>query len=88
MALNTDELHPVPVKSTWHHVAMDFIGPLPTTPSGNKLAVVTIVTISVSLICRQSQLSILCCVTNISSPDCFLFTPSLKMHLICIDNHA
>ena len=28
MAISPDELHPVPVKSTWHHVAMDFIGPL------------------------------------------------------------
>ena len=36
MVINTDELHPVPVKSTWHHVAIDFIGPLPISSSGNR----------------------------------------------------
>ena len=31
------ELHPVPVKSTWHHIGIDFIGPIsPVSKSGNK----------------------------------------------------
>ena len=33
-------LHPIPVKSgLWHQVGMDLIGPLPTTPRGNKYIV-------------------------------------------------
>ena len=37
MVINTDKLHPVPVKSTWDdHVAIDFIGPLPISSSGNR----------------------------------------------------
>ena len=36
MVINTDELHPVPVKSTWHQVAIDFIGPLLISSSGNR----------------------------------------------------
>ena len=31
------ELHPVPVKSAWYHIGMDFIGPIsPTTQNGNR----------------------------------------------------
>ena len=31
------ELHPVPVHSPWHHVGIDFIGPIhPTSRSGNR----------------------------------------------------
>ena len=31
------ELHPVPVKSPWHHIAIDFIGPInPVSTKGNK----------------------------------------------------
>ena len=31
------ELHPVPVKSPWHHIGMDFIGPIsPVSTSGNR----------------------------------------------------
>ena len=32
MVIKCDELHPVPVHLTWHHVAIDFIGPLMRTP--------------------------------------------------------
>lgn len=37
--LTTDipELHPIPVKSPWHQIGIDFIGPLtPTADDGNK----------------------------------------------------
>ena len=30
------ELHPIPVKSPWYHIGIDFVGPLPESPSGNK----------------------------------------------------
>ena len=31
------ELHPVPVKSPWHHIGIDFIGPInPVSTKGNK----------------------------------------------------
>ena len=31
------ELYPVPVKSPWYHIGMDFIGPIyPTSSSGNR----------------------------------------------------
>ena len=31
------ELHPVPVKSPWHHLGMDFVGPIsPPSHSGNR----------------------------------------------------
>ena len=31
------ELHPVPVHSPWHHVGIDFVGPIsPASNSGNK----------------------------------------------------
>ena len=36
IVINTDKLYPVPVKSTWHQVAIDFIGPLPISSSGNR----------------------------------------------------
>ena len=29
MTTTRPELHPIPVKSPWHHVGVDFIGPLP-----------------------------------------------------------
>ena len=31
------ELHPIPVHSPWHHVGMDFIGPItPISSNGNR----------------------------------------------------
>ena len=31
------ELYPVPVKSPWYHIGMDFVGPIsPTSISGNR----------------------------------------------------
>lgn len=31
------ELHPVPVKSPWHHLGMDFVGPIsPPSTKGNR----------------------------------------------------
>lgn len=31
------ELHPVPVKSPWHHLGMDFVGPIsPLSKNGNR----------------------------------------------------
>ena len=31
------ELHPVPVKSTWYHIGLDFVGPIsPPTTNGNQ----------------------------------------------------
>ena len=30
------ELHPIPVKSTWHHIGVDFVGPLSPPSSGNR----------------------------------------------------
>lgn len=31
------ELYPVPVKSTWHHIGLDFVGPIsPPTNNGNR----------------------------------------------------
>ena len=39
MAISSVELHPVPA---WHHVAMDFIGPLTSTPLENKLVYIRI----------------------------------------------
>ena len=31
------ELHSVPVKSPWHHIGMDFMGPIsPVSTSGNR----------------------------------------------------
>ena len=33
----TAELHPIPVRNqVWHTIGIDLIGPLPTTPRGNK----------------------------------------------------
>ena len=37
MVVQTPELHPVPVKSPWYHVAIDFIGPIfPASQKGNR----------------------------------------------------
>ena len=37
MAIITPELHPVPVKSPWYHIGIDFIGPIdPTSSHGNR----------------------------------------------------
>lgn len=31
------ELHPVPVKSPWHHIGVDFVGPIsPPSSTGNR----------------------------------------------------
>uniref|UniRef100_A0A1X7TKA8 Integrase catalytic domain-containing protein n=1 Tax=Amphimedon queenslandica TaxID=400682 RepID=A0A1X7TKA8_AMPQE len=31
------ELHPVPVRSPWYHIGIDFIGPLKVSQKGNRL---------------------------------------------------
>ena len=37
MASTTPELHPVPVKSPWYHLGVDFVGPItPTSHNGNR----------------------------------------------------
>ena len=37
LTLERPELHPVPVKSPWHHLGMDFVGPIsPPSQSGNR----------------------------------------------------
>ena len=37
LMITKSELHPVPVKSAWYHIGMDFIGPIsPTTQNGNR----------------------------------------------------
>lgn len=37
MTSTTPELHPVPVKSPWYHIGIDFVGPItPTSSSGNR----------------------------------------------------
>ena len=33
---NAPELYPVPVKSPWHHIGIDFVGPLLKSESGNQ----------------------------------------------------
>ena len=34
----TPEMHAVPVKSPWHHIGIDFIGPIAhKSPSGTKI---------------------------------------------------
>ena len=31
------ELHPIPVKAPWHHIGIDFVGPLAyPSPAGNR----------------------------------------------------
>ncbi len=31
------ELHPIPIKSPWYHLGMDFVGPIsPTSDRGNR----------------------------------------------------
>ena len=37
MVVKKAELHPVPVKSPWFHISIDFIGPIsPTSSQGNR----------------------------------------------------
>ena len=37
LVVTSTELHPVPVRTTWYHVAIDFIGPIsPVSVSGNR----------------------------------------------------
>ncbi|KAL5517667.1 hypothetical protein EMCRGX_G003255 [Ephydatia muelleri] len=37
LSISTPELFPVPVHSPWHHVGIDFVGPIsPKTTSGNS----------------------------------------------------
>lgn len=37
MTTGAPELHPIPVKSPWYHVGIDFIGPIsPTSDDGNR----------------------------------------------------
>ena len=39
LTVKTTEMHPVPVHTTWFHVAIDFIGPIsPISLSGNRCA--------------------------------------------------
>ena len=37
MAQTYSELHPIPVKSPWYHIGIDFIGPITTSNNGNNL---------------------------------------------------
>ena len=38
----TPEMHPVPVKSPWHHIGIDFIGPIAyKSPAGNSYILTT-----------------------------------------------
>ena len=37
MATLSPELHPVPVKSPWYHVGIDFIGPIQISKQNNQL---------------------------------------------------
>ena len=37
LMITRPELHPVPVKSAWYHIGMDFVGPIhPMTHNGNQ----------------------------------------------------
>ena len=37
LAVGSTELHPIPVVTTWHHVSIDFVGPIsPISTSGNR----------------------------------------------------
>ena len=37
MTIEAPELHPIPVISTWHHIGIDFVGPItPTSRHGNN----------------------------------------------------
>ena len=37
MDIERPELHPIPVKAPWHHLGMDFVGPIsPPAQSGNR----------------------------------------------------
>ena len=36
MSIVTPELHPVPVKSPWYHLGIDFIGPVITSQKGSR----------------------------------------------------
>ena len=37
IATERPELHPVPVKSPWYHIGMDFVGPItPASSTGNR----------------------------------------------------
>ena len=37
LTMERPELHPVPVKCPWHHIGMDFVGPIiPPSQSGNR----------------------------------------------------
>jgi len=37
MTSTMPELHPVPVKSPWYHIGIDFVGPItPTSHNGNR----------------------------------------------------
>ena len=38
LTVTTTELHPVPVYTTWYHVAIDFVGPISHSLSGNRCA--------------------------------------------------
>ena len=36
MTTGVPQLNPIPVKAPWHHVGIDFIGPLSPVSNGNK----------------------------------------------------
>ena len=36
MSTAMPELHPIPVKSPWFHLGIDFIGPVTTSGKGNR----------------------------------------------------
>ena len=36
MSIATPELHPIPVKSPWYHLGIDFVGPVITSAVGNR----------------------------------------------------
>lgn len=36
MTIVTPELHPIPVKSPWYHIGIDFVGPVTTSHNGNR----------------------------------------------------
>ena len=42
MTTITLELHPIPVKSPWYHIGIDFIGPTKTTSTMNNRYILTI----------------------------------------------
>ena len=42
IATTTPELHPVPVHSPWHHVGIDFVGPIGQPSSSVNMFILTL----------------------------------------------